>query len=100
MDKRNIKNDQKQEGRKRSDVRTNWSVITGVQKLELAKLNNFPTVRRQLFDAIVAEFGDLADFLIGESVYYPATPDSTWRPERYRGTWSSSQSTGETSFQT
>ena len=75
MEKRNLKNDQKQEGRKRGDVRTNWTVIKGVQKLELAKLNNFPTVRRQLYDVIVAEFGDLADFLIGEPVYHPATPD-------------------------
>ena len=24
---------------------------------------------------IVAEFGDIADFIIGEPVYYPTTPD-------------------------
>ena len=46
----------------------------GVQK-QLTKLNIFPTVRRQLYDVLVAEFGDLADFIIGEKIIFPPAPD-------------------------
>ena len=33
----------------------------------------FPTVRRQLYDVLVTEFGDLADFIIGNRIVYPRT---------------------------
>ena len=49
----------------------NWSSIKGAQKLELSKLN----VRRQLYDVLVTEFGDLADFIIGNQIGYPPAPD-------------------------
>ena len=52
------------------DVKINWSTTIGVQKLELTKLNVFPTVRRQLYDVLVTEFGDLSDFIIGNRIVY------------------------------
>ena len=57
------------------DVKVNWSSIKGVQKLKLTKLNVFSTVRRQLYDVLVTEFGDLADFIIGNRITYPPAPD-------------------------
>ena len=75
MEKKFVKQPSKPENHRRGDVRVNWSTIKGVQKLELAKLNVFPTVRRQLYDVLVTEFGDLADFIIGNQLIYPPAPD-------------------------
>ena len=55
---------------RRGDVWVNVSSIKGVQKLELTKLNLLLTVRRQLYDVLVTEFGDLADFIIGNQIVY------------------------------
>ena len=45
--------------------KTNWSAIQGVQRLELSKIHLFHTIRRQLHHVLTAEFGEHADFIIG-----------------------------------
>ena len=45
-----------------------------MQKLELHHLNNFPTVKRQLYDVLVSEFGDQAEFVIGNWEHPPVQP--------------------------
>ena len=73
MDRRN-KTQNKSEATKKYETKTNWSSITGVPKLELAKMHLFPVVRRQLHLALSGEFGKQADFLIGADDLAPKRP--------------------------
>ena len=68
-------NKKKTEARKAGEPKVAWSSINGVQKLELSKLHQFPTIKRQLQNALTSEFGEQADFLVGANALEPVAPD-------------------------
>ena len=60
---------------KKQESTAAWSPLNGVQRLELNKLHLFPIIKSQLHDVLTGEFGEQADFVIGQPAVEPDKPD-------------------------
>ena len=59
----------------KEEPRVTWSTLTGVQWLEMNKLHLFLVIKSQLHDVLSREFGEQAEFILGQPVIKPEKPD-------------------------
>ena len=60
---------------KKQESTAAWSPLNGVQRLELNKLHLFLIIKSQLYDVLTGEFGEQADFVIGQPAVELDKPD-------------------------